>query len=487
MVSVLSDATDYVSVSLKAVFFMPRASLRPSRRSPPSASTSNHPRLIAITGPLLAELVLGIFVGLVGLWLASKVSDTASAAFGLANQVQATFFLLFRIIGMGASVVITQNLGAGNRQAADDMARAALGASTWIGIGAGGMLLGLAGVLLRLLNAPDDVLLIADPYLRMLALVLLLDAFNACMGSVMRAHMFTADTLFTMILMHVFHLMLSVPLMGGWGPFPPMGIIGFAVAAALSRLFGIALHLTLWRWRLHLVPRLKDWWQLRHDLLAAALHIGLPGAAENIAYRLALLATVSMTASMGANALAAHSYTTQISFFILVFSLAVGFSCEIMVGHLIGARELGRAHKLVSKSLRLAIFVSTSVALLVAISSPWLMHFFTHDPAIISTCTTLLWITVLLEPGRAFNLVVINALRATGDARFPVAAGIVSMVVVMTGGSWLFGVYFHLGLPGIWIAYALDEWTRGLIMCARWWRQGWVPAVRQTNRRLRAQ
>src|SRR5450830_1582713 len=120
---------------------------------------------------------------------------------------------------------------------------------------------------------------------------------------------------------------------------------------------------------LDLVPNLRDWWQLRRDLLAAALHIGLPGAAENIAYRLALLATVSMTASMGANALAAHSYTTQISFFILVFSLAVGFSCEIMVGHLIGARQLGQAHRLVSKSLKLAIFVSTSVALLVAVSS----------------------------------------------------------------------------------------------------------------------
>src|SRR5450830_750632 len=443
---------------------MLRPSHRPSRHSAPITTTTpaNHPRLIAITGPLLAELVLGIFVGLVGLWLASKVSDTASAAFGLANQVQATFFLLFRIIGMGASVVITQNLGAGNRQAADDMARASLGASTWIGIGAGTMLVLLAGALLRLL-----------------------DAFNACMGSVMRAHMFTADTLMTMILMHVFHLLLSIPLMGGWGPIPAMGIIGFAVAAALSRLFGIVLHLTLWRWRLHLVPNLRDWWQLRRDLLAAALHIGLPGAAENIAYRLALLATVSMTASMGANALAAHSYTTQISFFILVFSLAVGFSCEIMVGHLIGARQLGQAHRLVSKSLKLAIFVSTSVALLVAVSSPWLMHFFTRDPAIIKTCTTLLWITVLLEPGRAFNLVVINALRATGDARFPVAAGILSMIIVMTGGSWLFGVYFHLGLPGIWVAYALDEWTRGLIMCTRWWRQGWIPAVRKTNRRLR--
>jgi Na+-driven multidrug efflux pump len=79
---------------------------------------------------------------------------------------------------------------------------------------------------------------------------------------------------------------------------------------------------------------------------------------------------------------------------------------------------------------------------------------------------------------------VINALRATGDARFPVAAGIVSMVVVLAGGSWFFGVHLGWGLPGVWIAYALDEWIRGLAMAARWWGHGWVRHARATHRRV---
>jgi Na+-driven multidrug efflux pump len=94
---------------------------------------------------------------------------------------------------------------------------------------------------------------------------------------------------------------------------------------------------------------------------------------------------------------------------------------------------------------------------------------------------------VLLEPGRTFNLVVINALRATGDARFPVVAGAASMVFVMAGGAWLLGDVMGLGLVGLWIAYAADEWVRGLTMCARWWRQGWVPAARATHRRITQQ
>ena len=90
------------------------------------------PRLLALAWPMLAEMVLGFAVGMLGLWLASRESDTSAAAFALANQLQAVFFLLFRVIGMGVSVVITQNLGAGNRAAAQATARAALGASTWL-------------------------------------------------------------------------------------------------------------------------------------------------------------------------------------------------------------------------------------------------------------------------------------------------------------------------------------------------------------------
>jgi Na+-driven multidrug efflux pump len=55
----------------------------------------------------------------------------------------------------------------------------------------------------------------------------------------------------------------------------------------------------------------------------------------------------------------------------------------------------------------------------------------------------------------------------------------------MAGGSWLLGVYFHLGLVGVWIAYAADEWLRGLVMAARWFGRGWVPAAQQVRRSVR--
>ena len=447
-------------------------------------SLQSRPRLLALAWPMLAEMVLGFAVGMLGLWLASRESDNSSAAFALANQLQAVFFLLFRVIGMGVSVVITQNLGAGKRLAAQATARAALGASSWLGLITALLVFTGAGSLLELLNAPPAVLLLGRPYLQVLALALLLDAFNASMAAVMRAHLRTRDTMFNILAMHGVHLLLCIPLMRGAGLLPALGLVGFALAMALSRLFGLLVHLALWRWRLQIIPSARDWWRLQRSLLRPVLQIGLPGAAENVAYRLAMLASVTVVAGMGSQSLATQTYAFQLMNVVVLFSVSLGFASEILIGHLVGAGRLREAHRLLRRSLLWGLLMAISMALLVALTAPWTLTLFTHDPQIIASATTLLWLTVLLEPGRTCNIVIINALRATGDARFPVAAGAASMLFVMAGGSWLLGVHFKLGLLGVWIAYGADEWLRGLAMAARWFGHGWVPSARSTRRRV---
>ncbi len=444
------------------------------------------PRLFSIVWPLFIELWLAIALGLVGTAMAARISDASAGAFALAMQVSATLFILFRVIGAGVSVVLTQNLGAGRRVAADAVARAVLGASSWIGGFAALAAVFGAAPLLRLLNAPAEVMPLATPFLQVLAPAMLLDAWNASMSSVMRAHLRSREALAVVVVMQITHLALALPLMLGWGGIPALGLLGFAVALGVSRALGLTLHLFLWRARLKLVPKWGDWWRLRGPELAAVLHIGLPGAAENIAYRLAFVVSVGVAASLGATVLATQAYALQLMGFVMMFGIATGFAVEIVVGHLIGAGRLHAAHSLVRRALARGLVVSVVVALAAAIAGPWLMAWFTQDQDIIAAGVTLLWLTVLLEPGRTFNLVVINALRAAGDARYPVIAGAASMLLVLAGGSWLLGVHLGLGLPGIWTAYVLDEWIRGLLMWRRWATQAWVPSARAAHRRVRA-
>lgn len=437
------------------------------------------PKLWPLLWPLFLELALGMAVGLVATALAARVSDGAAGAFALANQLSATLFIVFRIVGAGIGVVITQALGSGQRESADALARAALGASSWIGGACALATLAAAAPLLRLLQAPAELLPLATPFLQWLAPALLLDAWNASMGSVMRAHLRARDSLMVLVAQNALQLGLALAWM------PQHGLIGFAWAVTASRLLTLALHVLLWHGRLGLHPVLADWWQWRRREVAAMLHIGLPGAAENIAWRLAFTASIAVVAQLGSAALATHAYVFQVMHFILLVGLAIGLSMEILIGHLIGAGRLREADRLLRRSLAWGLGSAVLVAGSAALAGPWILAQFTRDETIAATGATLLWITVLLEPGRTFNLVVINALRAAGDARYPVLVGAGSMALVLAGGSWLLGLGLGWGLVGVWIAYAADEWLRGLLMWRRWARLDWLPTARAARRRLR--
>ena len=86
--------------------------------------------------------------------------------------------------------------------------------------------------------------------------------------------------------------------------------------------------------------------------------------------------------------------------------------------------------------------------------------------------------------GRVFNIVVINALRATGDARFPLLAGIASMWGVWVPLAWFLGIHSGLGVTGIWLSMCCDEWLRGLLMYHRWKQRHWVQHARQSRQAL---
>jgi Na+-driven multidrug efflux pump len=442
------------------------------------------PRITPIAGPILGEFLIGISVTMAALWMASRISDASAGAFGMSQQVLESLFVLFRVLAIGVGVTITQALGGRQADAARRTALVGLGACTWAGTVAALWLLFFGDWTLEALNAPGAVAALAGPYLPLLAVAALLEAYNLVMASILRAHLHARDTLFVMLVMHATNLALALPLMLGLGDWDGLGLPGYALALTLSRGTGLGLHLWLWRRRMNLVPRQRDWWHCQARALAPVLRIGVPGASLELAYRMAFMMSLSAAAKLGVAALATQAYVLQTLRYVLLISLAIGWACEIMVGHLIGSGKFRVAHQLVRKGLRNGLAASGAMALAVAIGAPWIMRAFTRDPAVIQAAQTLLWISLALETGRVANLVVLGALRSTGDVIFPVSAAIASLFLVLGVGSVVLGSYF--GLVGIWIAYAADEWIRSALMFWRWETHGWVAHARTIQQRMRS-
>jgi putative MATE family efflux protein len=378
-------------------------------------------------------------------------------------------------------VVVTHHLGANDRPGADSVAGTAIGVNTWFGLLSSVIVYLLAEPLLTAIQLSPALQSYALPFLQIMGATLFLEAMIQAISAVLRAHGHTRDPMLIAIGQNIVNVIGNSILLFGLFGAPKMGVVGIAISTVFSRILACLAMWVLLEFRIHLKMKVADFFKFSSARLNRILHIGLPAAGEQTSWFLAFMTVTALTARMGDQQLATQSYAMQLVWMIVLCSVAIGLATEIIIGHMVGAGEFDAAYQQLLKSLRVGLIIAIGVASLVALLAPWLLGLFTHDPAIIAAGVTLMRIGVVLEPGRVFNLVVINSLRATGDARYPVLMGALSMWGVLVFGSWLLGTHFGLGLTGVWIAMTLDEWLRGLMMYRRWRQRKWIKYAQKSR------
>ena len=154
--------------------------------------------------------------------------------------------------------------------------------------------------------------------------------------------------------------------------------------------------------------------------------------------------------------------------FSLIYSNSMAGATAIVTGHSVGAGDYDFAYKRVLKSLYSAIIVSVIVATLNYVLSKWTVPFFSDNPKIIEIGRQIMFVGIFLEMGRCVNLVIIQNMRAAGDVVFSTILGVCSMWGISVVFAWILGIKCGLGLKGVWIAMALDEIFRAIVVIIRW-------------------
>lgn len=447
----------------------------------PSLAPSLKPALFALAWPIFVEQLLHIMTGTVDTFMASHISDNAVAALGVANQIVVFFIIVFSFVSVGASVVITHHLGAKDRAGADQIASTAIGVNTWLGLVVSVLVWFYAEPMLVLMQISDELMQFALPFLHLMGGTLFLESINFALSAVLRSHGHTRPVMQVVIVQNILNVAGNCILLFGLFGAPKMGVVGMALSTVFSRFVAFAAFWILVEHHTHLKVRARDFFYLKRDRLRRILAIGLPAAGENISWWLAFMFITAFTARMGNVALATQAYAFQIALVIMLSSIAIAVAGEIIIGHMIGAGKFEEAYQQGLSNLKLGLLISFGMVILAAVLAPWLLEIFTDDPAIIATGALLVRMSLFLEPGRVFNIVFVNALRATGDVRYPLLLGVLSQWTIMAGGAWLLGTHFGWGLPGVWVAMALDEWLRGMLFLRRWRKRRWLGYAQRTH------
>jgi Na+-driven multidrug efflux pump len=253
-----------------------------------------------------------------------------------------------------------------------------------------------------------------------------------------------------------------------------LGVRGVAISTVLSRLIALVVAILLFKYKIEGHISIKYLWPFPKEILKKLLKLGIPTAGENISYNIAQIIILIMVNTFDSKVVSStKNFASMVSNFGYMYSVAAAVATSIIVGHAVGAKEYDFAYERVLKSLRKALFISVAIAGISWLVSPITIGLFTKNPAIIKLSGKVLFICIFLEIGRTANLVIINSMRAAGDVKFPTYLGMASMWGVAVLFGYIFAIKLNMGLVGLWIAMAMDELLRGVVVYIRWKKGGW--------------
>lgn len=429
--------------------------------------------LWGLTWPIFLEQFLQAIILNIDTLMLGNYSDEAVAAVGVANQIIAAANLLFGFVTLGLGILISQLLGAGKEREASTLASLSIGLNLGLGIAVSVALPVFAKPLLQLLKLPSELMADGAAFLTLTGMCSFAPALILTADTILRMHGYVKQMLlltFTVIFLNIAgnYLFLYGPL-----GIPVLGVHGVAIATDASRLIGVAIAAIMLVKMLRHPLSFRAALRMPRSVIKDLLRIGIPSAGENISYQVSQIFITYFVSMLGASALTTKIYTQNMTTFVFLFSASIGQATSILIGRLIGGNRPDDAYRVCYRHLRTGLLIAFGAGSLLVIFSKPLLGLFTADPEVIRLGRTLLLLSLVLEAARACNVIVISALNAAGDVKFPVYAGLVSMWGISIPLAYLFGIVCRLGIPGIWLAFIADEWLRGAAMVLRWRSQKW--------------
>ncbi|MEY4576837.1 MAG: hypothetical protein RL701_1540 [Pseudomonadota bacterium] len=466
----------------------------PSTAGSPTAASSDPPRfpsgparstqnltegpiartLLLFTLPTLASSVLqSINASINAAWVGRLLGEHALTASANANSL--IFLLLSAVFGLGlaATVLVGQSLGARNLE----QAKRTIGTSITFFGGASVLVCGLGTVfateVLRAMHTPEHALPLATAYLRVIfcalpGMYLYTFAMMALRGAG------DAKTPFKFLLLSAaLDIVLNPCLILGVGPLPRLGIAGSACATVIAQWVSLAALIThLYRNEHFLRLRRREAHYLKPDpaILRALLLKGIPMGLQVIVVSSSMLALISLVNRYGSRTTAAYGACLQLWSYIQMPAFAVGSAVSAMAAQNVGAQQWKRVGRVTQVGVAYNILLTGSLVMLVTLAShrafaiflgnnTEAIHIAEHIHTIVS------WSFILF----GVSFVLSSVMRATGAVVPPLVIVFIALWVVRISFAHWFMPRLHA--DAIWWSFPIGS-AVSVALCGLYYRSG---------------
>lgn len=315
-------------------------------------------------------VIVGNFVG----------KEALAAVGGPAATLINLLIGFFTGLSSGATVIISQYYGAKKQEDVRRTVHTAIALS--VAGGAVIMVLGFlfSGAALRAMNTPEEILSLSVVYMRIYFIGVIPSLIYNMGSGILRAVGDSKRPLYFLILSCVANIVLDILFV----TVLKMGVVGVAVASALSQVFSALLVTAA-------LMRTEDSYRLymkeirfSPELLHKIIRIGLPAGIQSTMYSASNLIIQSSINSFGTDTIAAWTAYGKIDGIFWMIMGAYGVAITTFAGQNFGAGKYDRIKKSVRICLGMAAFTSVLLSVIVLTGGSLFFRLFTDDPDVVS-------------------------------------------------------------------------------------------------------
>lgn len=427
--------------------------------------------------PAVCESFFVALAGMVDSLMVSSIGSYAVAAVGLTAQPKFMGLALFIAINVAVSALVARRRGEQNQKEANRILAAAMVFILLGTVVVSALCVGFAEPIMRFCGSAEDTHETAVTYFQIIMGGMAFNVISMGINAAQRGAGNTVVAMRTNVVSNVVNIIGNYLLIGGKLGFPALGIKGAAIATVFGTVVACIMSIMSLMKKDGFVSipyiiqnRIKP----SFEPFIRIVKLGYSVFIEQLLMRVGFMSTAMMAAKMGTDAMAAH----QVGMNILGLTFSFGDGMQVAAVALIG-KSLGEGSpekaKLYGKTCRrIGLCISCVLAVIYFFGGEALYRLFFEEDHIVAYGVQIIRLIIVIVLFQISQVIYMGCLRGGGDTTYTAIASTVSVTIIRTAGSYIFGFVLGLGMAGIWMGILADQISRFIFASTRFRSGKWT-------------
>ena len=411
--------------------------------------------------PVIMGMLGHTFVGLVDNIMVGQLGSAELAAVSLGNS----FLFIAMSLGIGFSTAITPLVAEADSENDFKKGKSAFKHGLFLCIVLSLLLyvlILLAKPLMYFMKQPEEVVVLAMPYLNIVAISLIPLIIFQGFKQFSDGLSLTKHAMYATIFANILNVAFNYVLIFGKFGFPKLGIIGAGIGTLISRL---AMIIIIWfllknHKKAHAFVSGVKLFVLDNSMLKKIINLGLPSALQMFFEVAIFTAAIWLSGALGKNAQAGNQIALNLSSMTFMIAMGLSVTAMIRVGNQKGLKNYVELQRIAKSIFLMGILFASFFALLFLVFHDVFPTFYLDlkdinnyldNQEVVAIASKLLLVAAIFQISDSIQVVFLGALRGLQDVKTPTLMTFISYWVIGFPTSYFLGQEDVYGSTGIWV------------------------------------